>query len=198
MDSSHSFLSLPILSLSIQVVANTSPSSSRVALSWKRRPAKESRPSRMCGIKYPNESLRQTHFTSCLTLQTRAQRSSTPHRTAMHKCMCGCGVEVVTPISPTDWRITFDGETVSLFPSIGNWSYPCRSHYWIESGIVVWAGDWSDEEIRTARDHERWRRQEYYGSLKDKNRSNTTNAEYVADRSNKNILKRFWNWIRGI
>src|SRR4051794_26363249 len=69
-------------------------------------------------------------------LQTDTLYVSVSHRTAIHKCLCGCGVEVVTPISPTDWRITFDGETVSLFPSIGNWSYPCRSHYWIKKGKV--------------------------------------------------------------
>ncbi len=37
--------------------------------------------------------------------------------TAIHKCCCGCGNEVVTPISPTDWKITFDGESISLHPS---------------------------------------------------------------------------------
>ncbi|MBK7970270.1 MAG: hypothetical protein IPK08_15745 [Bacteroidetes bacterium] len=41
--------------------------------------------------------------------------------TAIHKCACGCGNEVVTPLSPTDWEITFNGKTVSLDPSIGNW-----------------------------------------------------------------------------
>ena len=34
--------------------------------------------------------------------------------TASHKCCCGCGKEVVTPLSPTDWKLTFDGETISL------------------------------------------------------------------------------------
>jgi len=27
--------------------------------------------------------------------------------TAVHKCVCGCGNEVVTPISPTDWELRF-------------------------------------------------------------------------------------------
>jgi len=34
---------------------------------------------------------------------------------------------VVTPLSPTGWSLIFDGETVSLYPSIGNWNFPCRS-----------------------------------------------------------------------
>ncbi|MFC4855982.1 DUF6527 family protein [Actinophytocola glycyrrhizae] len=29
-----------------------------------------------------------------------------------------------------DQRRDFNGETVSLSPSIGNWSFPCRSHYY--------------------------------------------------------------------
>ena len=27
--------------------------------------------------------------------------------TAIHKCICGCGNEVVTPLSPTDWELEF-------------------------------------------------------------------------------------------
>jgi len=56
---------------------------------------------------------------------------SIKHETVIHKCPCGCGNEVVTPLSPTDWSLTFNGESISLDPSIGNWSFPCRSHYWI-------------------------------------------------------------------
>jgi hypothetical protein len=50
---------------------------------------------------------------------------------ALHKCMCGCGNEVVTPLSPTDWELTYNEETVSLYPSIRNWGFKCESHYWI-------------------------------------------------------------------
>ena len=39
---------------------------------------------------------------------------SIPFATAAHRCCCGCGKEVVTPISPTDWQLTFDGETISV------------------------------------------------------------------------------------
>lgn len=65
---------------------------------------------------------------------------SMQYATASHKCGCGCGRDVVTPISPTDWQLMFDGRTISLNPSIGNWSYPCRSHYWIKGNRVVWDG----------------------------------------------------------
>jgi hypothetical protein len=43
--------------------------------------------------------------------------------------MCGCGKKVVLPLHPTHGKLTYDGETVSLSPSVGNWSFPCESHY---------------------------------------------------------------------
>lgn len=67
------------------------------------------------------------------------------HGTAVHGCCCGCGREVVTPLTPADWELTFDGETVSLYPSIGNWNFPCRSHYWITKNRVEWAPSWGQE-----------------------------------------------------
>jgi len=87
---------------------------------------------------------------------------STKYATAVHCCCCGCGQEVVTPFSPTDWRMTFDGETLSLSPSIGNWSFPCRSHYWIERDQVRWARRWSAEQIRAGRDADRIAKDRYY------------------------------------
>ena len=57
--------------------------------------------------------------------------------TVAHKCCCGCGREVVTPLSPTDWKLIYDGQSVSLEPSIGNWSFACQSHYWIRGNRVI-------------------------------------------------------------
>src|SRR5688572_12812331 len=71
--------------------------------------------------------------------------------TVVHSCACGCGSEVVTPLSPTDWKITYNGKNVSLSPSIGNWGFDCRSHYWITDGKVRWSGDWSDKEVSAGR-----------------------------------------------
>ena len=64
---------------------------------------------------------------------------SIPLRLAMHKCCCGCGTEVSTPLGPTFWELRFDGVTVSLFPSIGNRQMTCKSHYWITRNRVYWA-----------------------------------------------------------
>jgi len=80
---------------------------------------------------------------------------SVAYATAAHRCCCGCGNEVVTPLSPTDWKLIFDGETVTLEPSIGNWSFPCRSHYWINRNKVKWARAWSHDQIETNRQRDR-------------------------------------------
>lgn len=73
-------------------------------------------------------------------------------RTASHLCACGCGAKVVTPIKPPKWHLTYDGETVSLWPSVGRWQLPCRSHYIIRRNKVVWAKPWSEERIRQGRE----------------------------------------------
>lgn len=82
---------------------------------------------------------------------------STPFNTCGHLCCCGCGEEVVTPLSPAQWSLTYDGRNVSLRPSIGNWGLPCQSHYWIRQGEVVWSRRYTAEEIATNREDDRRR-----------------------------------------
>jgi hypothetical protein len=84
--------------------------------------------------------------------------------TATHKCCCGCGNEVVTPISPTGWTLIFDGKTISLDPSIGNWSFACQSHYWIRRNRVKWAPAWSRERIAAGRAYQSLEKERYLGS----------------------------------
>jgi hypothetical protein len=69
----------------------------------------------------------------------------------VHKCCCGCGNKVFTPLSPTDWHLTYDGVSVSLSPSVGNGNLPCRSHYWIRPSRVEWLPPITDEETRASR-----------------------------------------------
>lgn len=71
-------------------------------------------------------------------LKERTLYISTRFATVVHKCCCGCGLEVVTPLSPTGWSLIYDGETISLKPSIGNWNFPCRTHYLIVRSTVQW------------------------------------------------------------
>lgn len=82
--------------------------------------------------------------------------------TVVHRCACGCGEEVVTPLGPAEWKLSYDGRTVSLTPSIGNWSFPCRSHYWIEEGNVRLARGFSEVEVSLVREKARTRRDGYY------------------------------------
>jgi hypothetical protein len=93
---------------------------------------------------------------------------STTYCTAIHKCVCGCGNKVVTPISPVDWQLFFNGESITLQPSIGNWGFECKSHYWIVNNQVKHARKWSDKEIDSGRESEYRERNEYYKKKKGK------------------------------
>jgi len=95
-------------------------------------------------------------------LKERTLYISIPYCTAVHKCCCGCGREVVTPLSPTGWQLIFDGKTVSLYPSIGSWSLPCQSHYFITKNKVLWARQWSGKQIAKGREQEATARERYY------------------------------------
>jgi hypothetical protein len=49
---------------------------------------------------------------------------SMPYRTTLHLCCCGCGNQVALPLRPTAWKLTYDGDTITMSPSVGNWSFP--------------------------------------------------------------------------
>jgi hypothetical protein len=76
---------------------------------------------------------------------------SVEYATTLHLCACGCGHEVVLGISPNDWNVLWDGETVTLDPSVGNWSFSCQSHYLVRRNRIVRAGQWSEEQIARGR-----------------------------------------------
>lgn len=92
---------------------------------------------------------------------------SIPYATAQHNCCCGCGNRVVTPLTPADWKLTYDGEAVWLSPSIGNWNFPCQSHYWIKSSHISWAGQWSAKEIATGRKRDQLAKQLHFAPNKE-------------------------------
>ena len=89
---------------------------------------------------------------------------SIEYATAAHSCCCGCGEEVVTPLTPTDWQLIYDGDTVSLWPSIGNWSCACRSHYVVERNEVIQALPWSDKQVAQGRFRDNLAKSRYYGT----------------------------------
>lgn len=64
-----------------------------------------------------------------------------PYNAVIHKCACGCGEMISTPLDKTHgWIMQYDGETVTLSPSIGNGAYKCKSHYFIRGNKIVWLG----------------------------------------------------------
>lgn len=69
-------------------------------------------------------------------------------RICSHLCACGCKEEVVTPLSHAEWRLSKEGELVSVLPSIGNWNYDCKSHYFIEHNGIRWLPKLSAEKIK--------------------------------------------------
>jgi hypothetical protein len=107
--------------------------------------------------------------------------------TVAHKCCCGCGKEVVTPLSPTDWKLIFDGKSITLDPSVGNWSFPCKSHYWIRGGKVRWAAEWSQDEIDAGRAKDRLAKERHF---------ETASAEPPASgkKKKRRFLRKFKWW----
>jgi hypothetical protein len=64
---------------------------------------------------------------------------SKEHGTAIHLCPCGCGNQAVISLYPVfkdGWRLTDDGNKVSVTPSILNKA--CGSHYFIEDNKILW------------------------------------------------------------
>lgn len=92
---------------------------------------------------------------------------SMDYATAVHACCCGCGDRVVTPFTPTDWRMTFDGESISLHPSVGNWNQKCRSHYVIQRNRVLEAGAWSASQVEAERRRDKRAKAAHYSQLSD-------------------------------
>ena len=121
---------------------------------------------------------------------------SIDYATAVHSCCCGCGDRVVTPFTPTDWRMTFDGESVSLNPSVGNWNQVCRSHYIIERNCVIECGDWSKARIEAERRRDKRKKSEYYSHVQTHPRVDSSQPPLAGNVSQTSGLwTRFLAWL---
>jgi hypothetical protein len=105
---------------------------------------------------------------------------SSEYAVAGHLCACGCSTKVITPLGPAEWTYSERSGCPTLFPSIGNWQLPCRSHYFITEGRIQWADQWSTAQVAAGRRAEEQRRQAHYQSI---------------DRGSS-FWFRFWNWVR--
>lgn len=105
---------------------------------------------------------------------------SEEYGTAMHLCACGCGLKVTTPILPSRWSFKDTPHGPSLWPSVGNWTQPCNSHYVIDDGDIVWCESWSPEAVMAGREREKAKRDAHYKGL------------YAP------WYRRLWNWLKGL
>lgn len=59
---------------------------------------------------------------------------------SQHKCLCGCGEIATMSLKPTwenGWDLVENGKGIYSFtPSIGNYNFPCKSHYIITKNIA--------------------------------------------------------------
>lgn len=115
----------------------------------------------------------------------------------VHACCCGCGAEVVTPLTPTDWKLIFDGETVSLRPSVGSWTLPCRSHYFIDRNRVVVAGPWTDEQVEASRKHDQLAKSRYYNTLPPPSDPARISKSNEQEPNKQGLLSWLWSQLRG-
>lgn len=113
-----------------------------------------------------------------------------------HKCCCGCGNEVVTPLSPTDWKLTFDGESITLHPSIGNWNFDCQSHYWIRNNKIKWSGKWTEAEIELGRVRDQQHKKEHYQNSQSEQEANNNAIVKSKESENKSTEAKFNFWTR--
>lgn len=124
---------------------------------------------------------------------------SQEYKTAIHKCCCGCGQEVVTPLSAAQWQVTVTKDKVSLNPSIGNWNFECKSHYWIKHNRVSWSYAFTEREIqqvqaRDIRDLQEMTRHTNLHKINNPQQLNRINSSL----SEKLLIaiQKFSNWIR--
>jgi hypothetical protein len=104
------------------------------------------------------------------------------YATVVHLCCCGCSV-------------TFDGQSISLQPSIGNWSFPCQSHYWIHRNQIRWARRWTHDEIANNRRHDTVAKQRKFESSEPERQADVGRPERRAARLPRRIA-RVGRWLR--
>ncbi len=98
---------------------------------------------------------------------------------AVHLCACGCGLKVSTPLGPVGWTLEESADGPTLSPSIGNWQQPCRTHYWIREGRILWAGGWTPAMVAAGQRAEEQRRRVYFESR----------------RPSRTRLQQLWRWF---
>lgn len=120
---------------------------------------------------------------------------SIPFKTALHRCACGCGQEVVTPIGQAEWTLRESEGKVTLYPSIGNWSFACQSHYFIRRSNIVWVGKMTTAEIDRGRRLAQERREVYFQAANKGKALTGTGEGHENSTSNNAEAISFWLWL---
>ena len=61
---------------------------------------------------------------------------SIKYKVAIHNCVCGCKEKTVTPFGNNGWTLSVNNDKVTLRPSIGNFQFDCKSHYYITDNQI--------------------------------------------------------------
>jgi len=63
---------------------------------------------------------------------------SEKYKTSKHICLCGCDEMVIMPISGGQFwdMIKEPNGTVSFIGSVGNYNFPCKSHYIMTKNVA--------------------------------------------------------------
>lgn len=122
---------------------------------------------------------------------------SMQYGTVIHNCCCGCKGRAVTPLSPTDWKLRYDGVAISLEPSVGNWSFACQSHYWIRNNKIKWSSKWTEEDIQAGRENDRQLKKKQFEKEEVESAAPAPLQRVAVEpvRAN-NIWRRMWRYIR--
>lgn len=77
-----------------------------------------------------------------------------------------------------------------MSPSIGNWNFPCRSHYIIKRGQVVVAESWNSRLVMAGRSQDRANKAQYYQPKLD---------DFSDDRADeeRGVLGKLRSWLFG-
>ena len=102
---------------------------------------------------------------------------------AVHLCACGCGRKVSTPLRPPRWVLDETATGPTLNPSVGNWEFPCQSHYWIREGRIDWSEKWTAKQVAAGRRAGERRQLKYFEGR---------------ERQRVGILRRVWLWITSL
>ena len=107
--------------------------------SWRKRGTREYRPN--YGVRRRESIVLKPVFVEAIPyLEDMADRTlyvSMRFAILSHLCPCGCRRLVDVTLGPTTRSLTYDGEYLTLRPSIGV-KFPCRSHYSIVRNAIVW------------------------------------------------------------